>query len=150
MHSAPLPLLPVAPPTCLSCSLLASLLCPQDQPSPEGTSEGVGPGPRARQTSPADWAGKKLGALPPDLSPPRVPPGMGTPPPSQPPLRGTGPVQPPLLLPPQSPYILLVPLGVLPISLGVGVPHHRPAATLVVGRREFCVFPHRHLDSAPP
>ena len=48
---------------CLSCSLLASLLCPQDQPGPEGTTEGVGPSPRAGQTSLADWAGKMLGPL---------------------------------------------------------------------------------------
>ena len=57
---------------------------------------------------------------------------MGTPLASQPPLRGTDPVRPPLLLPPQSPHILLVCLGVLPISLGVGVPHQRLAGTLVV------------------
>ena len=47
----------------------ASLLRPQDQPSPEGTSEGVGPGLRAGQTSPVDWAGETLGPFPPDLSP---------------------------------------------------------------------------------
>ena len=54
---------------CLSCSLPASLLCPQDQPGPEGTSEGIGPGLRAGQTSPASWAGETLGALRPDPSP---------------------------------------------------------------------------------
>ena len=66
--SAPLLLLPSwrAPPTCLSCSLPASLLHPQDQPGLEGTSESVGPGPRAGQTSPADSAGEMLGVLPPD------------------------------------------------------------------------------------
>ena len=58
-----------APPTSLSCSLPAFLLHPQDQPSPEGTSAGIGPSPRARQTSPAHWAGEMLGMLPPDPSP---------------------------------------------------------------------------------
>ena len=46
---------------------------------------------------------------------------MGNPPPSQPPLRGASPVQRPLLLPSQSPHVLPVRLGVLPISLGVRV-----------------------------
>ena len=65
--SAPFPLLWSwrAPPTCLPCSLLDSLLRPQDQPGPERTSEGVGPGPRAGQTSLADWAGETLGLFPP-------------------------------------------------------------------------------------
>ena len=50
--SAPFLLLPSwrVPPTCLSSSPLTSLLCPQDPCSLVGTSEGVGPGPRARQT----------------------------------------------------------------------------------------------------
>ena len=64
-----------------------------------------------------------------------------TPPRSQPHLRGTGPVQPPLLLPLQSPHVLPVRWGVLSISLGIGVPHQRLAGALVVGRRELCVFP---------
>ena len=69
--SAPFPFLWSwrGPPACLSCSLPASLLCLQDQPGPEGTSEGIGPGLRAGQTSPADWARETLGAIPPDPSP---------------------------------------------------------------------------------
>ena len=67
----PLPLFPSrgAPPSCLSSSPPASLLCPQNQHGPEGPSESIGPGPRAGQTSPADREGKILGMLPPDLSP---------------------------------------------------------------------------------
>ena len=48
--------------------------------------------------------------------------------------RGTDPVWPLLLLPPQSPHILLVHLGVPPISLGIRVPHRWPAGALDVGR----------------
>ena len=51
-----LPASPDLPPT--------SLLCPQDQHGPEGTSEGVGPGLRAGQTSLVNWAGERLGLLP--------------------------------------------------------------------------------------
>ena len=80
------------------------------------------------------WLGR--GNAPPRSEPPRVSPGMGTPPPSQPPLRGAGPVWPPLLLPPQSPHVLLVRLGVPPVCLGIEVPHQRLAVTLVVGRHE--------------
>ena len=42
---------------------------PQDQPGPEGTSEGIGPSQRAGQTSLADWAEETLGPLAPDPSP---------------------------------------------------------------------------------
>ena len=49
-------------------------------------------------------------------------------------LRGANPVWPPLLLPPQSPHVLPVHLGVPPISLGIRVPHQQLAGTLVVGR----------------
>ena len=55
--------------------------------------------------------------------------------PDLPGLRGASPVWPPLLLPHLSPHVLLVYLGVPPISLGVRVSHQWPAATLVVGRR---------------
>ena len=58
-----------APPACLSCSPPASFLCPQDQCGLERAYEGTGPGPRAGQTSLADWAGETLGVLPPDSSP---------------------------------------------------------------------------------
>ena len=73
MPSAPLLLLWSRrdPPTCLSCSPLASLLCFQDQHHPEGASEGTGPGLRARQSSQANWTGETLSALSPDPNPQR-------------------------------------------------------------------------------
>ena len=55
--------------------------------------------------------------------------------PDLPGLRGADPVWPPLLLPPQSTYVLLVHFGVPPISLCVRVPHQWHAGALVVGRR---------------
>ena len=66
-----------------------------------------------------------------------APPGWLLPPasPDLPGLRGANPVWPLLLLPPQSPYVLLVHLWVPPISLGARVPHQRPAGALVVERR---------------
>ena len=66
MPSAPLQLLWSwgAPPACLSYSAPASLLRPQEQHGLEGASEGIEPGPRSRQTSPAYWAGETLGSLP--------------------------------------------------------------------------------------
>ena len=136
------------PPACLSCCPPASLLCPQDHPGTEGSSEGVEPSRRA---------GRLLGRLdrgnawhaPPWSYPLRIPPGVGTPTPTPPPLRGTGLFWPPLLFPPQSPHILLVGLGVPPVSLGIEVPHQRLAGALVVGRCEHHVFPCCHLDSAP-
>ena len=48
--------------------------------------------------------------------------------------RDTNLVWPPLLLPPQSPYVLPVHSGVSPVSLGIRVPHQRPADALAVGR----------------
>ena len=148
MPSTPLSLLPCwgSPPSCLSCSPLASLLCPEDQQSLDGASGGVGPGPRTRQISPANW--EMFSTFLPS-EPQKVPPGVGTTAPSQPPLRGACSVQLPLLLPPQSPHVLPVHLGVPPISLGIKFPHQHPAGTLAVGRCELCVFPGHHLDSAP-
>ena len=60
-------------------------------------------------------------------------PGASLPPasPDLPGLRGPDLVWPPLLLPPRSPYVLLVHSGVPPFSLGVTVPHQRPAGALV-------------------
>ena len=66
-------------------------------------------------------------ALPGDFLPPASPDLPG--------LRCADPVWPPLLLPTQSPHILLVHLGVPPVSLGIRVPHQRLAGALVVGRR---------------
>ena len=149
LHSSPAPPVPEVPSHLPLLVFAASLLSPQDQPSLEGTSGGVGPGPRAGQTSLADWAGETLGLLPTDLSP------QGS-------LQVWEPL-PPLSHPSGAPVLsglhLSSPLspvtsyrftwGVLPISLGVRVPHQSPADALVVGRCELCVFPHCHLDSAP-
>ena len=65
-----------------------------------------------------------------------APPGESLPPasPDLPRLRGANLVWPPLLLPPQSHYILPVHSGVPPISLGIRVPHQWLAGALVVGR----------------
>ena len=65
-----------------------------------------------------------------------APPGGPLPPasPDLPSLRGANPVWPPLFLPPQSPHLLPVHLGVPLVSLGIRVPHQRPAGALVVGR----------------
>ena len=49
--------------------------------------------------------------------------------PDLPSLKGADPVWPPLLLPAQSPYILLAHFGVPPVSLGIRVPHQQPAAS---------------------
>ena len=88
-----------------------------------------------------DWPGSSEGS--PGLSgrgnhPPlffcssrRAPPTCS---PDLPGLRGMDPVWSPLLFPPQSPYVLPVHSGVPPVSLGVRVPHQRPAGALVVGR----------------
>ena len=66
-----------------------------------------------------EWAGQ----MP---SSPSCSSGLGGPlPPASPDLpglRGADPVWPPLLLPPQSPHVLLVHFGVRPVSLGVRVP----------------------------
>ena len=101
----------------------ASLLCPQDHPSLEGTSEGIGSGLRARQTSPAGWAGETLGPLSPDPSPQGslqawegIPPLLSATP------QGRRSCPASTSPPPQFPHILLVLLGVLPVSLGVRVP----------------------------
>ena len=131
------------PPTCLSCSLLAFLLRPRDQPNPEGTSEGIGHGPglRAGQTSPADWAGETLGMLPPDPSP-EGPSSCGNPSPLSATPQGCRScltsASPPLSVPPPCPSS----------SLGDSS-HQCLAGTLVVGGHELRVLPHCHLDSAP-
>ena len=109
------------------------------------------------RTQPESWADfpRRLSRgnaapTPPQSEPLRVTPDMGTSLRSQPPLRSTSPVRPQLLLPAQSTYILLVCLGVLPVSLGIRVLHQHPAGALVVGRCELCIFPRCHLDSTPP
>ena len=63
--SSPAPLVLEGPP-CLPLPISpASLLCPQDLRSPEGTIEGIRPSPRAERTSLANWAGDVLAMLPP-------------------------------------------------------------------------------------
>ena len=109
----------------------ASLLCPQGPTWPRGGFGGQG-----------NWLGSSAGspahvgqgitlhsslALPGESLPPASP--------DLPSLRGTNLVWPPLLLPPRSPYVLLVHSGVPLLSLGVRVPHQQPAGALAVGRR---------------
>ena len=64
--SAPSPALPVLESTpCLRFLFYPGFpLCPQDQHSPEGASEGVGLGPRARHTSLGNRAGYTLDVSP--------------------------------------------------------------------------------------
>ena len=54
--------------------------------------------------------------------------------PDLPGLRGADPMWLPLLLTPHSPHVLLVHMGIPPISLGIWVPHQWQAGALVVGR----------------
>ena len=109
-------------PSCLPLLIFpASLLCLQDQPGLEGTSEGVQPSQIAGADFPGRLGRGNAGATPPDLSPRGVLQAW-EPPLFQPPLRGAGPVWPSLLLPPLVPHILQVCLGGLPLSLGVQVP----------------------------
>ena len=136
------------PPACLFCSPLASLLCSQDQCSLERSSECIGPGRRAGQTSPVNWAGEMLGTLLP-IRVPEGPSRHGNPSPISATPQGCWSCPASTYPLPPSPYILPVRLGVPPVSLGAEVPHQHPAGALVVGKRELHVFPHRHLDSAP-
>ena len=109
---------------------LASLLCPQDPHGLEGSLEvGYWPGSSAGSRGQVDREISLRSSL--------APPGGPLLPtsPDLPGLRGADPVWPPLLLPPLSPHILLVHLGVPPVSLGISVPHQQPAGSLVVGRR---------------
>ena len=113
--------LPPAPPLLP----LASLLCPRDQCGwGKGGLRGQGIGLGAQQ---APWArvGGETPSAPLPLLLPASPDLRG--------LRVANPVWPPLL-PRQPRHVLPVHLGFPPISLGVRVPHHRPAVTLVVGR----------------
>ena len=102
---------------------------PRCAPPPWSQRAGTSPG------SPAGFLGSSADAL---LSSP-APPVWGLrgsflpASPDLPGLRGADLVWLPLLLHPRSPYVLPVHLGVPPISLGVRVPHQRPADTLVVG-----------------
>ena len=98
-------------------------------PTPGVSGQGTSPGIPAGSLGLNGWGNG------PRSSP--APPGGPLPPasPDLPGLRGADPVWPPLLLSPQSPHIVLVHLGVPPVSLGVRVPHEQRAGTLVVGRR---------------
>ena len=95
---------PSTPLPCLSCSLLASLLCPQDRPGQEGISEGIEPSPRAGQTSPAIGQGKRWACFPTDPSPRGSPQAWEPLPPLSHPLgRWSCPasISPPLSVPPR-------------------------------------------------
>ena len=112
----------------------ASLLCPQDPCGLDGALEwgywsGSSAGSPAREGQAT--ALRSSPALPGESLPPASPDLPG--------LRGADPVQPPLLLPPQSPYVLPVHSGVPPVSLGIRVPHQWLAHALVVGRLTPCL-----------
>ena len=113
--SAPLPLLLDSSSHLPLLVSLASLLCPQDPRSLDG----------ALEWGELAWELSRLPSLSPLLlsrsSGESVPPAS----PDLPGLRDANPVWPPLLLPPQSPYVLPVHSGVPPVSLGIRVPHQR-------------------------
>ena len=129
--SAPLPLLPDG------SSHLPLLISPGLPPMPPGTHvawrglwrRGYQLGSSAGSPAPVGQviALRSSPASPGEFLPPASPDLPG--------LRGAIPVWPPLLLPFQSPYLLPVHFGVPPVSLGIRVPHQRPAGALVVGRR---------------
>ena len=127
MPSAPLLLLLQGPSRLPLLISPASLLCPQGPTWPGG---GFGGGQPAWELS------RLLGPSGPGNCPPLLShsPRESLPPasPNVPSLRGADPVEPPLLLPPQSPYVLPVHSGVPPASLGIRVPHQQPAGALVV------------------
>ena len=118
-----------APPTCLSRSPWPPSYAPRTHMAWRGLWR-AGDWPGSSAGSPGQ-VGQAISLFT-SPAPPRgpLPPTS----PDLPSLRGADPVWPPLLLPSLSPYILLVHLGVPPISLGVRVPHQQPAGTLVVGR----------------
>ena len=127
---------------------LASLLRPQDQSGLEGASKGIGPGLRAGQTFPADWAGELLVTLPPDLSPQWSLQAWEHLPPLNHPSGVTvlsGLHFSSTSVPPHPTSSL----GGSSHSLGVKVSHQCLAGALVVGRRKLCIFSHHHLDSTP-
>ena len=127
--SSPLLLLPEGPSRLPLLISLTSVLCPQDPRGLEGAlGRGYQPGNSAG--SPAQ-VGLAI-TLCSSATPPRrsLPPAS----PDLPSLRGANPVWPPLPLPFQSPHVLLVHLGVPPVSLGVRVPHQWPAGALALGR----------------
>ena len=133
MPSSPLLLLQSwrAPPARLSWSPRPPSYSPRTNAATGwGELGGQGTGLGAQQ-APQAWV-SRANALCSSPTPPRRP--LLPVSPDLPGLRGTDPVWPPLLLPPQSSHILLVHLGVPPISLGIRVPHQRPAGVLVVGR----------------
>ena len=109
---------------------LASFLCPQGPTCPGGGFGGQGISLRAQQ---APWA--QVGRALILCSFPALPGGPFLPAsPELPGLRGADPVWLPLLLSPQSTYVLLIHFGVPPVSLGIRVSYQWPAGALVVGR----------------
>ena len=121
---------------------------PQDPHSLEGASEGIGPGPRAQQTSRADWAGETLGALPPILAP-EGPSWHGNPSPFQATPQGHWTC---LVFISPLPSVPPCPTGSFGCSFRLlgcqGPPHQHPTGALIVGRHELHIFPCRQLDSA--
>ena len=134
LHSSPAPPVPQGP---SHLPLLFSPWTPSYAPRTSVAGVGGGPGEQgtglgAQQPPQPEWVGQS-----PSSSSP-APPGGPLPPasPDLPGLRGSDPVWSPLLLPPLSPHILPVHFAVLPVSLGIRVPHQWPAGSLVVvGRR---------------
>ena len=131
LHSSPAPPVPQGP------SHLPLLFSPQPPYDPKtnasggsGDLGGQGTGLGAQQAPRARMDGANALRFSPTLPEGPLLPAS----PDLPGLRGTDPVWSPLLLPPLSPHILPVHLGVPPISLGIRVPHQQPAGTLVVGR----------------
>ena len=118
----------------------ASLYAPRDPHGLEGALEGRVLAWELSRLPVPKWPGwlpsapllprKSLLPASPALPTESLPPAS----PDLPSLRGANIAWPPLLLPPQSPCVLLVHFGVPPVSLGIRSPHQRPAGALVAGR----------------
>ena len=141
--STPFPLL-LEGPSCLPLLISpASLLCPQYLCGPDRALGCGGTSLGAQQAPQPEWARRSPSApLPPfPESPSHLPLLISL-------ALGCRSCLTSISPPSQSPYALPVHFGVPPVSLGVRVPHQWLAGTLVVGRRQICIFPHHHLDSA--
>ena len=127
--SSPVPLVWQGP-SCLPLLISpACLLCTQDPHVLEGALEG------GYQLGSSAGSLAQVGQVITLCSSPALPgDSLLSDPPDLPGLRGANPVWPPLLPSCQFLHVLLVHLGVPPISLGVRVPHQWPAGALVLGR----------------
>ena len=115
--SSPAPLVLKGPSSLPLLISPASFLCPQDQCGQgwwEPWRAGDQPGSSAGSPGPSGWAIALCSSPNPPGGPLRLPLLIS--------LASGAPMWPPLLLPPQSPHILPVRLGVPPISLAVRVP----------------------------